>query len=197
MTEYTIAQFTAGLSTGLTPISAKIARTFGFKGGGAVECWVLVEYLLSIPGQELGPLDYWREYPKVTHEGSKKIDLAFNTQTVNPNCPPILSEWKCSPDQNTLVRGFYTDLNKFSPVLQSYADVPLKPYPFFVGIAPMMQNSNVGLGISATPLGNGIGLFLSTKATWAAVNVVQWTAYANDPSIPEQPVMAGTRAVPV
>lgn len=196
MTEFTIAQFTASLSNGLTPISAKIARAFGFNGGGTIECWVIAEYLLSIPNQELVALDYRREYiAKTTSDATRFVDLAYNILAVTPNHPPILSEWKCQPIANDLAGGFFEDLAKFTEVLRTYPQELAKPYPFLVGIAPLMAGSNMGFGIQATNLGNGIGLYQSTQATWEAYDLDKYTAYSGPtPSIPEQAVMAGTLA---
>lgn len=195
MTEITTAQFTSSLSGWMPSAAPYIARAFAINGGGNIESWLLTQYILSFPAED-ATLDYWREYamPIWGTESSYYIDLAFNVQAWNANCPPILSEWKCKPVQNELVVGFNRDIGKLCALLKPYENAQVKPYPILVGVSGYMSASNLPFGFSATPLGSGLGLFLSSPATWNAYGLMDCTAYSTAQSIPEQAVMAGAPA---
>jgi hypothetical protein len=195
MREFTLAQFTTSLVNALTPISAQIARVLNFKGNK--EAWVILQYLLSIPDNELRSLDWDREYIPTLNTRKRKtddyIDLAFNISTTTPNYPPIFTEWKVAPTRNELSTGIFSDQGKFDTVLKERPATLPKPYPLLVGIAPQTTEF-VAPGMDNTDLQNGVGLWLSGKETWASFGLVQYTAYADQPGIPEQPVMTGTLA---
>ena len=49
-------------------------------------------------------------------------------------------------------------------------------------------------GVDNTDLQNGVGLWLSGKETWKYFALEQYTTYADQTSIPEQPAMRDTLA---
>jgi hypothetical protein len=176
-------------------MSGSIANALRIRGGGNSEAWVITQYLLSIRSDELENIDYYRELPVgAARKGRKLVDLAFNVQYIYDGCPPILTEWKCRPTDNDLSVDFFSDVNKFATLLPACVgpEAP-KPYPVWVGIGPLRKN--LGSGVEAHDIGNGVGLFLSTVETWKVHNLIQYTAYGQyDPA---QPATAGALTVSI
>ncbi|WP_020666294.1 hypothetical protein [Amycolatopsis nigrescens] len=183
MVQISLADFAKRAIDGFGSISNKMAGALSVRGGGGVEGWSVLEYLLLMQAEYRASLDYYREYlldgVPSSLGGPRRvlIDLAFNVTVNDPTYPQILSEWKCKPDGNALSAGLFEDIDVFEHVLPYYQERGYpKPYPMVVGIGP--RYSNPAPGMEAVELGNGVFLYLSTDKTWKHFNVYSLTAYA-------------------
>jgi hypothetical protein len=110
-------------------------------------------------------VDYETERPNV--ERSRKFDIVYNRRNpvVDPNHPPIYSQWKCRSKANDAVSKIQDDIGTLTAELKAtQADQQVPILPLLVVLCP----EDVGFPevVSITIPGCATRLHLSTPGTW-------------------------------